>query len=183
MDSDRKKKDIVELTRCSAGEFLRSEKLPLRVLADNVRSMHNIGSIFRTSDAFCVEEVILAGISGTPPHPEIAKTALGAEESVRWRHTDDAVAEAGRMRQEGWTVLVLEQAHGSVPLSEFSPVKGPRCGPEDSGYVRQCDRDSAMWRQTQSECFGERRHSAVASIRRYPLSVLSTERMYSRYSS
>ena len=126
MDSDRKKKDIVELTRCSAGEFLRSEKLPLRVLADNVRSMHNIGSIFRTSDAFCVEEVILAGISGTPPHPEIAKTALGAEESVRWRHTDDAVAEAGRMRQEGWTVLVLEQAHGSVPLAEFSPAKGEK---------------------------------------------------------
>ena len=69
MDSDRKKKDIVELTRCSAVEFLRSEKLPLRVLADNVRSMHNIGSIFRTSDAFCVEEMILSVISVTPPHP------------------------------------------------------------------------------------------------------------------
>ena len=126
MYHDRKKKYIVELTRYSAGEFLHSEKLPLRVLADNVRSMHNIGSIFRTSDAFSVDEVILAGISGTPPHPEIAKTALGAEESVRWSHVDDAVAEVRRLREEGWTVLALEQAHGSVPLSDFRPAKGEK---------------------------------------------------------
>ncbi len=116
------KKNIVELTRCSVADYRAMRKLPLRVLADNVRSMHNIGSLFRTSDAFRVEEIILAGISGCPPHPEIAKTALGAEESVSWRHVDDAVEEAGRLCEEGWTLCVLEQAHDSVPLQDYVPA-------------------------------------------------------------
>ena len=77
-----KKKNIVELTRCSVEEYHRIEKRPLIVVTDNVRSMHNIGSIFRTADAFLIKEIILGGISGTPPHPEISKTALGAEVTV-----------------------------------------------------------------------------------------------------
>jgi len=103
-------------------DYRAMRKLPLRVLADNIRSMHNIGSLFRTSDAFRVEEIILAGISGRPPHPEIAKTALGAEESVSWRHVDDAVDEARRLMREGWTLCVLEQAHDSVPLHDYVPA-------------------------------------------------------------
>lgn len=112
----------MELTRCSVEDYKAMRKLPLRILSDNVRSMHNIGSFFRMSDAFRVEEIILAGISGTPPHPEIAKTALGAEESVAWRHVDDAVAEVVRLKSGDWTVCVLEQTHDSISLREYSPA-------------------------------------------------------------
>lgn len=112
----------MELTRCSVEDYKAMRKLPLRILSDNVRSMHNIGSFFRMSDAFRVEEIILAGISGTPPHPEIAKTALGAEESVAWRHVDNAVAEVMRLKSEGWTVCVLEQTHDSISLREYCPA-------------------------------------------------------------
>lgn len=122
----RKKKNIVELTNCSVQEYKELKKLPLKVVADNVRSMYNIGAIFRTSDAFLVDEIILGGISGCPPHPEIAKTALGAEETVRWRHVDDTVREVERLKKEGWVVCVLEQAHNSVSLADFKPEKGVR---------------------------------------------------------
>lgn len=115
----REKKSMAELTRCSVSGYRHMAKLPLRVLTDNVRSMHNIGAILRTCDAFRVEEVILGGISGCPPHPEISKSALGAEESVAWRHVEDAVEEARRLQADGWTVCVLEQAHGSVPLHRY----------------------------------------------------------------
>lgn len=121
MAVDRKKKNIVELTNCSVSEYKVKEKLPLRVLTDNVRSMYNIGAIFRTSDAFLVEEIILGGISGCPPHPEIAKTALGAEETVAWRHVEDAVEEALRLKEEGWKICTLEQAHNSLSLNDFKP--------------------------------------------------------------
>lgn len=123
---ERRKKNIVELTNCSASEYRGMEKLSFRVMTDNVRSMYNIGAVFRTADAFMVEEVILAGISGVPPHPEIAKTALGAEESVAWRHVDDAVAAAAALKEEGWRICVLEQTHGSIPLDEFQIEDGGR---------------------------------------------------------
>lgn len=118
---NRKKKNIVELTNCSAKEYKELKKLPLKVMADNVRSMYNIGAIFRTSDAFLVDEIILAGISGCPPHPEITKTALGAEETVNWRHCENAVEEVRKLKDEGWKICVLEQTHNSVPLQEFHP--------------------------------------------------------------
>lgn len=114
-----RKKNLLELTRCSAEEYRKMEKLPVRVVADNVRSMHNIGSIFRTADAFLIEEIVLGGISGVPPHPEIAKTALGAEDTVNWRHVADTVAEVERMKAEGWTICVLEQTLDSLPLQEY----------------------------------------------------------------
>ncbi len=114
-----KKKNIIELTRIDLEGYRELRKLPVRVMCDNVRSMHNIGAIFRTSDAFLIDEVILAGISGRPPHPEIAKTALGAEESVRWRYVEDSLAEALRLQREGWRIAALEQAHGSVSLQDF----------------------------------------------------------------
>lgn len=120
------KKNIIELTRISTDDYRHAPKLPVALMADNVRSMHNIGSMLRTCDAFSVEEMIMCGISGTPPHPEISKTALGADRSVRWRHADDAFAEAVRLREEGWKVLVLEQAHDSVELADFEPAAGER---------------------------------------------------------
>ena len=121
-----KKKNIAELTNCSVEEYREVEKLPFAVLLDNVRSMQNVGSILRTSDAFLVSEVVMAGITGVPPHKEISKTALGAEDSVRWRHVEDAVEECTRMKEAGWKICVLEQAHGSIDLMDFSAVEGER---------------------------------------------------------
>ena len=95
------------------------KKLPVAVLLDNVRSSYNVGSVFRTSDAFMISEIILCGITGCPPHPEITKTALGAEESVEWRYVENALLTVKEMKKEGWLICVLEQAHGSIPLQNF----------------------------------------------------------------
>ena len=119
-----KKKTIVELTNCSVEEYREIKKLPFRVMLDNVRSMQNVGSILRTCDAFLVDEVIMAGITGVPPHKEISKTALGAEDSVAWRYVGDAVEECLRLKGEGWKICVLEQAHGSIDLMDFSYEEG-----------------------------------------------------------
>ncbi len=118
---DRRKKNIVELTRTTPEEYAAAPKLPLTLLMDNVRSMQNVGSLLRTCDAFAVEEAVMAGITGVPPHPEISKSALGAEETVKWRHVDDAAAEVRRLKAEGVCVCVLEQTHGSIPLQDFRP--------------------------------------------------------------
>lgn len=117
-----KKKNIIELTHCSVEEYREIEKHPLILVADNVRSMQNIGSMFRTSDAFKIKEIVLGGISGTPPHAEISKTALGAELSVAWRHVEDTLAEVKRLKGEGWKICVLEQTHGSIPLQQWHPT-------------------------------------------------------------
>lgn len=122
----REKKNILELTRVSLEEYRCAPKLPMALMADNVRSMHNVGSMLRTCDAFMVEEMVLAGITGCPPHPEISKTALGADESVSWRHVDDALAEARRMREDGWRIAVLEQTHDSIDLDSFIPSPDER---------------------------------------------------------
>ncbi|MDE6866023.1 MAG: RNA methyltransferase [Muribaculaceae bacterium] len=121
-----KKKNIIELTRCDVEGYRAMEKLPVRVLCDNVRSMHNVGAIFRTSDAFLIDSIILCGITGRPPHPEIAKSALGAEESVAWSYAEDALAETLRLKEEGWMILVLEQTHGSLSLREYHRREGER---------------------------------------------------------
>lgn len=117
---ERKKKNIFELTRYSVEEFKVIDKIPVSVLLDSVRSLHNVGSVMRTADAFRLSEVICGGITGVPPHPELSKTALGAEQSVRWRHVDDSVEECLRMQKEGWNILVLEQTEGSVGLSDYN---------------------------------------------------------------
>lgn len=121
-----RKKNIIELTRCSVAEYKEIQKLPLIVVTDNVRSMHNIGSIFRTCDAFLIEEIILGGISGCPPHPEISKTALGAEDTVAWRHENNIVEEIEKLKREDWKVCVLEQVHNSIPLNEFKAKEGEK---------------------------------------------------------
>lgn len=119
MDTHRKLK-INELNRISAEEFKRVEKLPLVVVLDNVRSLHNIGSVFRTSDAFRVERIYLCGITATPPHPEMHKTALGAEFTVDWTYVNNAVEVVENLRREGYTVYSVEQAEGSIMLEDLT---------------------------------------------------------------
>lgn len=120
------KKDIIELTRISLEEYRQLCKLPVLVVADNVRSQHNVGALLRTADAFRLAGVVMGGITPVPPHALISKTALGAENSVAWRHVPDTVSEVGRLQAEGWKICVLEQAHGSVPLFDFTPVADTR---------------------------------------------------------
>lgn len=119
-----RKLKTIEIERISVEEFQQAEKMPLVVVLDNVRSMYNIGSVFRTADAFRIEEVLLCGITATPPSNEIHKTALGAEESVAWqyfRETTDAVA---YLREKGYTLCAIEQCEGSVMLNDFKKEAG-----------------------------------------------------------
>ena len=116
----------MELHRISAEEFKAAEKLPLVVVLDNVRSLHNIGSVFRTADAFRVECIYLCGITATPPHAEMHKTALGAEFTVDWKYVDSAVEAVDNLRKEGCVVYSVEQAEGSVMLQELVLEKGRR---------------------------------------------------------
>ena len=116
---DKKKKSILELTRISGEEYRKKTKLPLSVMADNVRSAQNIGAILRTADALLVKEMIMTGISAVPPSAEIAKTALGAEESVSWRYAEDSLNEVIDLRNRGVKIMVLEQTHNSTPLQDL----------------------------------------------------------------
>ena len=121
-----RKLKVTEMGRLTLGEFREAEKQPIAVVLDHVRSLHNVGSVFRTSDAFCIEEVLLCGITAQPPHPEIHKTALGAEESVSWRYfkeTDEAVE---YLRKQGYTLLAVEQCEGSTLLQNFCKEEGKR---------------------------------------------------------
>ena len=113
-----RKLKVTEMGRLSVEEFRHAEKMPLTVVLDNVRSMYNVGSVFRTSDAYRVERIVLCGITGRPPHPEIHKTALGAEDSVAWTYCADTLDAVRRLQQEGVKVLAVEQAEGSIDLSQ-----------------------------------------------------------------
>ena len=106
-----------EMHRLSVDAFRASEKLPLTVVLDNVRSQNNIGSVFRTADAFRVEKIALCGICSTPPHREIHKTALGAEDSVAWSYHEDTVECVRGLKEQGYHVYAVELAHGSVKLN------------------------------------------------------------------
>ncbi|MGF7077963.1 RNA methyltransferase [Mucilaginibacter sp. UYCu711] len=118
-----RKLKLDELNRATISEFKDQQKLPLAVVLDSVRSMHNIGSIFRTSDGFAVEQICLCGITAQPPHREIEKTALGATQSVNWTYHEDAVAAVKQLRAEGYQIIAIEQAENSVMLNEFIPNK------------------------------------------------------------
>ena len=111
----------IEIERLTVGEFAEAQKMPLTVVLDDVRSMHNVGSVLRTADAFRLEAVYLCGITGTPPHAEIHKTALGAEDSVEWQHFSTALEAVEELRSRGVTVLSVEQAEGSTILPIFRP--------------------------------------------------------------
>ena len=142
-----RKLKITELNRITAEEFKAAEKLPLVVVLDHVRSLYNVGSVFRSSDAFRVESICLCGITATPPHAEIHKTALGAEDTVDWKYyarTQDAIRD---LKSAGWEVWAVEQVEGSVMLQDFEPEKGKKyaivLGNEVKGVqqevVDQCD--------------------------------------------
>ena len=122
--SELRKLKITEMNRLTVEEFKEVDKLPLVVVLDEVRSLHNIGAVFRTSDAFLVNCIYLCGITATPPHPEMHKTALGAEYTVDWKYfkrTQDAVNE---LHNDGYTVLAIEQCAGSTLLDELVLEKG-----------------------------------------------------------
>ncbi len=116
----------IEMQRLSVEEFRESEKMPLVVVMDDVRSMHNVGSVFRTADAFRLEAVYLCGITGCPPHSEIHKTALGAEDSVSWRYFKTALEAVEELKSRGVVVLSIEQAEGSTILPRFRVEPGKR---------------------------------------------------------
>ena len=107
------------MNRLTVEEFHESEKLPLVVVLDDVRSLYNVGSVFRTSDAFRVECIYLCGITATPPHTEIHKTALGAEESVDWKYYNDVCEAITDLRSQGYTICAIEQVQGSISLPDF----------------------------------------------------------------
>lgn len=122
----RRKLKIEELNRISVEEFQEARKIPLAVVLDNVRSRHNIGSVFRTSDAFRVEEVLLCGITGTPPDVEIHKTALGAENSMKWRYFEDTLKAVETLKSEGYILYAIEQAENSITLENIELDKGEK---------------------------------------------------------
>ena len=115
-----------ELNRLSAEDFRKAEKSPFSIILDNIRSLHNIGSVFRTADAFLIEKIYLCGITATPPHKDIHKTALGSTESVKWEYykvTADAVLD---LKKKGYIVVAVEQTTGSISLKDFRIVPGKK---------------------------------------------------------
>jgi len=115
-----------ELNRVSVEQFKQLEKLPVICVLDNIRSQHNIGSVFRTADAFRVEKLYLCGITATPPNREISKTALGATESVEWQYEEKVEKVIDDLQSQGYRVIAVEQASGSIPLDEFAPFQGDK---------------------------------------------------------
>jgi len=113
-----------ELERKSLKEFRSSEKLPIVIVLDNVRSAYNVGSVFRTADAFPVEAIYLCGITCYPPHKEILKTSLGAEKTVSWKYFKSTLESIHDLKNSGYKIYAVEQAEGSIPLSQWSVVSG-----------------------------------------------------------
>lgn len=110
----------IEMNRLTIDEFKESAKLPLIVVLDDVRSLYNVGSVFRTGDAFRIEAVYLCGITATPPHPEIHKTALGGEDSVDWRYFQTAEEAVAELHRNGYFVYAIEQVEGSTKLQDLT---------------------------------------------------------------
>ena len=108
-----------ELNRLSKAEFEKAEKTPIIIILDNVRSLSNVGAFFRTADAFRIEALYLCGITACPPHREIHKTALGADETVKWRYFETTEAACQALKADGYRIFALEQVEGSVPLQDF----------------------------------------------------------------
>ncbi len=114
-----RKLSTAELNRPTAEEYGQKDKLPVIVVLDNIRSHNNTGSVFRTADAFLIDEIYLCGITACPPHRDIHKTALGAEESVKWRYFDTTIKACQHLKQSGYRILAVEQTEGSTMLQDF----------------------------------------------------------------
>src|SRR6476646_8760600 len=118
-----RKLKLEELNRPTIEEFKTQQKLPVVVVLDNVRSLHNVGSAFRTSDGFAVEAIYLCGITAQPPHREIEKTALGATQSIKWEYFEKSLTAVEKLKSNGYQIVAIEQAENSVSLLDFTPVK------------------------------------------------------------
>mgnify|MGYP001096340806 CR=1 FL=1 len=116
-----RKLKLDELNRPSVEEFKNQDKLPIVVVLDNVRSLHNVGSAFRTADGFAVEALYLCGITAQPPHREIEKTALGATQSIDWKYFDNVADAVTDLKEKGYQIIAIEQAENSVSLLDFEP--------------------------------------------------------------
>ena len=114
-----RKLSMDELNRKSVDEFRLSEKIPVVIVLDNIRSMHNVGSVFRTADAFLLQSIYLCGYTPQPPHRDIHKTALGATETVDWKYYSSAVAAINELRSEGYSIFAIEQVENSIALHQF----------------------------------------------------------------
>ncbi|MCC8144962.1 MAG: RNA methyltransferase [Bacteroidales bacterium] len=141
-----RKLKITELNRLNPEEFRQTAKIPLVVVLDNVRSLHNVGSVFRTSDAFLVEAVYLCGITATPPNVEIHKTALGAEDTVKWKYFENTLDAVTELKQEGYHIAAVEQAENSILLdhleikqSPFAIILGNEVKGVDQKVMDHCD--------------------------------------------
>lgn len=121
-----KKLKLEELGRISVDEFKDAEKLPVCIILDNVRSLHNVGSAFRTADAFRMEKIYLTGITGTPPHREIQKSALGATESVVWEYVEDTAQAIQTLKSQGYQIIIIEQTTQSKQLNTIVPEEGKK---------------------------------------------------------
>jgi len=115
-----------ELERKTVNEFKEASKTPLIIILDNIRSLNNIGSVFRTADAFLIEKIYLCGITATPPHRDIQKTALGATDSVAWEYVEDTLELIKDLQQQGTKIGAIEQAEGSIDLHQFTPKVNTR---------------------------------------------------------
>ena len=122
--AERAKKTMEEMHRTDIEHFRTQAKMPVTVVLDNIRSLNNIGSIFRTCDGFACRSIALCGITAVPPSPQIHKTALGAEESMHWQYYNTTAEAVRTLQAEGVKVLCLEQVHGSIPLQNFVPEPG-----------------------------------------------------------
>lgn len=120
------KKSMLELHRVGVEEYKKVEKLPVTVVLDNVRSEMNVGSVFRTADAFLIERICLCGITPQPPKAEIHKTALGAEESVAWQYYPTTLAAVEQLKAEGYRICSIEQVHDSVSLEQYAIEPGQK---------------------------------------------------------
>lgn len=121
--TDNRKLENKELNRRTVDEFKESTKTPIIVVLDNIRSLSNIGSVFRTSDALLIEKIILCGITGTPPNKEIHKTALGAENSVEWEYFESNIEAIKSLKERGYRVISLEQTQNSIDLMKYKPTQ------------------------------------------------------------
>lgn len=121
-DPSMRKLKNEELDRLDVASFKKAKKVPLVIVLDNIRSLNNIGSVFRTADAFLIEKIYLCGITATPPHKDIRKTALGATESVAWEHKESTLEIVDRLKAEGYRTVAVEQAESAVMLNDFEVV-------------------------------------------------------------
>jgi rRNA methylases len=141
-----RKLKITELNRLSPDEFKTTDKIPLIIVLDNVRSLHNVGSVFRTSDAFLIEAVYLCGITATPPHSEIHKTALGAENTVEWEYFENTLDAVQKLKEKGYLIFGIEQAENSrmldelkLPQGKYAVILGNEVKGVDQNVLDQCD--------------------------------------------